>query len=76
MTPESTPVMHSHASGQHNAVCRECGGAFTAKKPWQIFCSDPCRNLFHHKRRSIEGLAKRVQALEAIVEELRGLLAA
>jgi hypothetical protein len=74
VTPDNAPAMHSNASDQHNATCRECGGAFTARKPWQAFCSVPCRNQFHHKRRSIEGLAKRVVALEAAVDELRRLI--
>ena len=34
-----------------NRTCDRCGAPFTARRPWQKFCSDGCRFAWHGERR-------------------------
>jgi hypothetical protein len=72
------PEMRQNASSEKPRTCDGCGEAYKPRRQWQRFCGPGCRRDFHRNEgsaeRRIERLAARVQALEAIVEEIRGLL--
>ncbi len=46
MTTTPTDIAAPSAS-----PCMECGHTFTAKKSWQKFCTDGCRDDYHLRRR-------------------------
>lgn len=33
--------------------CRKCGQSFSARRPWQAYCSPTCRATFHHEGRPV-----------------------
>lgn len=39
--------MTADASGAAERRCRHCGGTFTARKGWQLYCSPRCRSQHH-----------------------------
>ena len=56
--------------------CLTCGNDYQPTKSWQRFCGPVCRNKHHHGKRTVEALAKRVDALEKQVELIRGAFGA
>lgn len=57
--------------------CGYCGGVFTRKNKWQVFCCKKCRESHHNDngRREIEKLQGRIAYLERQVSELQAELA-
>lgn len=66
----STEQTRSEAAGAKQIACDTCREPFTPKRHWQRFCSDACRNSFHH-RLTPEALRKDFDALAATVETLK-----
>ncbi len=57
--------------------CRQCGTGFVQKRPWQHFCSKPCRRAWHKlggvkPDPRVDDLQKEVAELKARVEKLEG----
>jgi predicted nucleic acid-binding Zn ribbon protein len=76
---ETASAMHlqaAGASGAPEAKCEQCGGPCQARRGWQRFCSDKCRNNFHGARRRERLIAKAApdlfEALLAARQAIRG----
>ncbi len=48
--------------------CRQCGKAFTASRPWQVFCCERCRRR-HHR-----GEYASLHQHQRVVAEIRRLI--
>lgn len=70
----NTAPMHANASSPREVACLVCEAVFVPRKPWAKFCSSACRNRFHHDKRTVEALTKRVESLEQQMEMVRGHL--
>lgn len=53
--------------------CAACGEPITARRPWQRFCSQKCRNSYHNIPRQLEALTAKIDALTERVKELESL---
>ena len=38
-------------------LCKECGKEFVQNRPFQVFCSDKCKGVFHRRRYRAEKIA-------------------
>jgi hypothetical protein len=38
-------------------LCKECGKEFFQNRPFQVFCSDKCKGVFHRRRYRAEKIA-------------------
>lgn len=61
---------HSEAAGAKEIACGTCRAPFRPKRGWQKFCSDACRNAFHH-RLTPEAMRRELDQALAAAEQLR-----
>lgn len=45
------PVVPAKPAEPAESACRTCGKPFVARKPWQVSCSNKCRDTHHNARR-------------------------
>lgn len=68
----NAPASHNalQATESCEATCAECRHPFAARRRWQRFCCDQCKNDFHGRERRRKAIEKRAvtlyQALAAI----------
>jgi protein-arginine kinase activator protein McsA len=65
--------MHSEPAGAKQPkqlTCETCSTLFTSKRHWQRFCSDKCRNDYHH-RLTPESLRRDLDAMRAELAALK-----
>lgn len=57
--------------------CRQCSTPFAPKRPWQKFCSTPCRRLHHQfggdKAKLLEDLQREAERMRARMEAVEAL---
>jgi hypothetical protein len=73
-SPETQAQMHSDSAGAKlpppEAICPVDGTRFAPKRSWQKFCSDQCRNTFHHSL-TPEALRRDLDAMRAALAEIK-----
>lgn len=62
--------MHANATDTVQCKLPGCDVVFKPTKPWQAFCTPEHRNKFHHAKATIPQMLRRIERLEAIVDEL------